>query len=243
MAQINGFNTNMDYSSLLPGLSSSAPANTFSISDYAAIKNGSYKKALKSYYAQQDEEKIVQSGDTPKKQEQVKSAAASLERSANALNNEALWEKKTIKKKDEVTGKEVEVQDYDWDAIIKAVKSFVEDYNNVIDEAGESDTKNVLRHTMWMTGMTEKTGSLLSKVGLDIGKGNKLKLDEKDLKEADISALKTIFTGYISFASKISQKAISIGNAADKAGGTYTKKGTYSSTLSSKISGKVDEEA
>lgn len=49
--------------------------------------------------------------------------------------------KKKIKKKDEKTGEEIEVEDYDWDKITKAVKSFVEDYNDVVKEAGESNTK------------------------------------------------------------------------------------------------------
>ena len=51
----------------------------------------------------------------------------------------SLWKK--IKKKDEKTGEEIEVEDYDWDKITKAVKSFVEDYNDVVKEAGESNTK------------------------------------------------------------------------------------------------------
>ena len=50
--------------------------------------------------------------------------------------------------------------------------------------------------------MTDKTSHLLSKIGITIGKGNKLELDEDELKKADISSLKTIFTGYNSFAGK-----------------------------------------
>ena len=43
-----------------------------------------------------------------------------------------------------ITGEENEVEDYDWTAITKAVKSFVDDYNSVVGQAGDSDTKNVL---------------------------------------------------------------------------------------------------
>ena len=43
-----------------------------------------------------------------------------------------------------------------------------------------------------------------------IGKGNKLELDEDELKKADISSLKTVFTGYNSFAGKTAQKAAGI---------------------------------
>lgn len=50
----------------------------------------------------------------------MRSSADSLKKSVDALNNDALWEKKKIKKKDEETGEEIEVEDYDWDAITKA---------------------------------------------------------------------------------------------------------------------------
>ena len=35
-------------------------------------------------------------------------------------DSSSLWGKKKIKKKDEKTGKEIEVEDYDWDKITKA---------------------------------------------------------------------------------------------------------------------------
>ena len=146
------------------------------------------------------------------------------------------------KKKDEKTGEEIEVEDYDWDKITKAVKSFVEDYNDVVKEAGESNTKDVLRNASWMTGMTDKNSNMLAKIGITIGKGNKLELDEDALKQADISSLKTVFTGYNSFVSKISQKATGISNAANRASATYTNNGTYSKTDSSLTSSKIDKE-
>ena len=149
---------------------------------------------------------------------------------------------KKIKKKDEKTGEEIEVEDYDWDKITKAVKSFVEDYNDVVREAGESNTKDVLRNASWMTGMTDKNSNMLAKIGITIGKGNKLELDEDALKQADISSLKTVFTGYNSFVSKISQKATGISNAANRASATYTNNGTYSKTDSSLTSSKIDKE-
>ena len=171
-----------------------------------------------------------------------KTSADSLKKSADALNDSSLWEKKKIKKKDEKTGEEIEVEDYDWDKITKAVKSFVEDYNDVVKEAGESNTKDVLRNASWMTGMTDKNSNMLAKIGITIGKGNKLELDEDALKQADISSLKTVFTGYNSFVSKISQKATGISNAANRASATYTNNGTYSKTDSSLTSSKIDKE-
>lgn len=172
----------------------------------------------------------------------MKTSADSLKKSADALNDASLWEKKKIKKKDEKTGEETEVEDYDWDAITKKVKSFIDDYNDVVKEAGESNTKDVLRNASWMTGMTDKTSHLLSKIGITIGKGNKLELDEDELKKADISPLKTVFTGYNSFVGKTAQKATGISNAANRASATYTNNGTYSKKDSSLTSSKIDKE-
>ena len=237
------YNSNVDYSALFGGTSdSSSVGNTNMLSDYAAIKNGSYGKLMKAYYAKQDAEKLSGKGDTSQKLTLMKTSADSLKKSADALNDASLWEKKKIKKKDEKTGEETEVEDYDWDAITKKVKAFIDDYNDVVKEAGESNTKDVLRNASWMTGMTDKTSYLLSKIGITIGKGNKLELDEDALKKADISSLKTVFTGYNSFAGKTAQKAAGISNAANRASATYTNNGTYLKTDSSLTSGKIDKE-
>ena len=136
------YNSNVDFSALFSGTSdSSSVGNTNMLSDYAAIKNGSYGKLMKAYYAKQDAEKLSGKGDTSQKLTLMKTSADSLKKSADALNDSSLWGKKKIKKKDEKTGEEIEVEDYDWDKITKAVKSFVEDYNDVVKEAGESNTK------------------------------------------------------------------------------------------------------
>ena len=140
MSEINRFsdyaskyNTNIDYSYLFGGTQTTSASGTFSLSDYAAIKNGSYKKLLKAYYAKQDTEKVSSGGYTVQKATLMKSGADALKKSADALNNDELWEKKKIKKKDEKTGEEIETHDYDWDAITKAVKSFVKDYKEVVE--------------------------------------------------------------------------------------------------------------
>ena len=95
----NKYNSNVDYSALLGGTSnSSSLGSTNILSDYASIKNGSYGKLLKAYYAKQDAEKTVGTGDTSQKLTLMKTSADSLKKSADALNASSLWEKKKIKK-------------------------------------------------------------------------------------------------------------------------------------------------
>ncbi len=268
MSKINSFsdyaskyNTNMDYSSLFGGgapyIDSGAGGllDGINVADYAMIKNGSYGKLMKSYYAKKDADKLAQTGDSSKALTLMRSSADSLKKSAEALGDASLYEKKKFKKKDESTGEEIEVEDYDWDAITKAVKTFVDDYNSVVEQAGNSETKNVLRNAAWMTSITEKAGNLLSKVGITIGKGNKLEFDEEVLKKKttlgksdieldNISTLKSLFTGYVSFAGQIAQKVSAVSSAAARTKGvdvTYNKNGAYSDTLSKLFSSTVDE--
>ncbi len=237
------YNSNYDFSALMGGTTNSSGDL---LSDYASIKNGSYGKLVKAYYAKQDAENASMSGDSAKKLTFMRSNAESLKKSADALNDSTLWEKKKMSKIDEETGEETEAEDYDWDAITKALKSFISDYNAVVEQAGDSDTKSVLRNATWMTGVTDSVKNLLSKAGITIGKGNKLVLDEDTLKKADVTTLKSIFTGSGSFADRISQKADSLSKvanseAAKAKGRTYTSKGGYSDTLSKLYSSTVDE--
>ena len=238
----NKYNTNVDYSYLFGGTQNVSTGGIFNLNDYASIKNGSYKKLMKAYYAKQDADKASSGKDTVQKSTIMKTGADALKKSADTLMDNALWEKKKITKIDENTGEEIQTEEYDYEAITKAVKSFIEDYNDVIDEAGESGSKEVLRNTVWMIGNTDANKNMLEKIGISIGKGNKMELDEEKLKKADINTLKTIFTRHNSFSNKISMKANSISNAAAWSTGTYKSNGTYSNTLSELVKGKVDED-
>lgn len=234
-------NVNTNYTDIFSsfGMGTSETQNSsFSLTDYMSIKNGSYGKLLKAYYKKQDAENSVAETESEKKQlSLLKSNADGLKNSVLDLMDEDLFEKKTIKTKDEKTGEETEKEDYDWDAITKAVKGFVEDYNSVIKAAGESDNKGVLRNASWLTQLTEANSKLLESVGITIDSSNHLKVDENTLKEANISTLKVLFQGVNSFADKVVRKASQIGSAAvqgtNASGSAYTSTADYKNLLSS----------
>ena len=52
------------YSTLLGGGTTGGTGASTLLSDYASIKNGSYGKLLKAYYAKQDAENASMSGDS-----------------------------------------------------------------------------------------------------------------------------------------------------------------------------------
>ena len=215
-------------------------SGSFNFSDYASIKNGSYGKLMKAYYKNEgsDSSSKVDRNDKKAVNDLVKSlnrtsdTAGSLSKSISALNKDSLYEKKDITKKDE-NGKKTTENDYDWDAISKSVKSYVDSYNDTMDDAAESSNTSVLRNAAWMTKITKKNESALAKVGISVGSDNKLKVDEDKLKTADINDIKNVFGGNNSYGAQMNYKAQQIGNAANSAANTYTGSGTYSRMIQS----------
>ncbi len=224
---------------------SSAQSSSFSLysslGDLSSIRSGSYQKLMKSYYAEQKKTSSSSSTsttrkdvDTTEKKEllEAKSSADTLVEESfnmNATGTKSLFNKKEITTKDEKTGQNVTKLDYDREGIYKAVKSFVDSYNNTLSAASEVDTTSVLQKTLFMTNQTAAYKNSFTKVGITIGTDNKLSVDEAKIKKADISELKTLFTGFNSFASKTAQKASAISSASTLASGTktYTKTGSY----------------
>ena len=71
--------------------------SSFSLADYASIKNGSYGKLLKTYYANEAKSETNQTADSKKKSTLVSGSASSAANSVKALMDKSLWEKKTTK--------------------------------------------------------------------------------------------------------------------------------------------------
>lgn len=239
----------MSISSMFSGLSGNSTVNNntntsqgLSLGDYAAIRNGSYGKLMKAYYKNQEsEESSVKNTDTKQNLSMMKSNAESLKKASTALMDSGLWEKKSVTAKDEETGVETVTNDYDWEAITKAVKSFADSYNSVLSKSSDSNNKNVLRNSVSMINTTNRTAAnLLGKAGISIGEDNKLTVDEEKLKKADISDLKTLFTGNGSFVDRIAAKASAISRATENSSGIYTRNATYSSELNNLIAGSID---
>ncbi len=232
-----------DISSILGGISASSNSS-FSLSDYAAIKNGSYKKLMKAYYTQEDEEAAAAKSESRSGLLSVRSGADSLKGAADALQSDKLWQKKEVTKTDEKSGEETVGYEYDWDSITDAVKSFANAYNSMVESTGRSDTKDVLRNAAWMTQMTMKNSRALASIGIEIGKDNKMTVNEEKLK-ASGDRVKSLFKGYNSYGDKISYKASQISNSAERAAikqaTAYNKNGQYTNSITSSIKDKVDE--
>lgn len=196
--------------------------------DYNMVNSPAYRKALKSYYKQQESVTVTENKTALK---DMKSSAADLKASANALNNAKLFEKN-------------DKEEYDLEGIKKAVNDFVKDYNKVVDQAGSSKTTEVLRNGVWMTNAAKKNEALLAKAGITIGKDNKLSFSESSVKASNISNLKTLFVGQSSFGNRMAQKASTFENVAKRAlnNSMYNRSGQLSEELTDVISAKLDKD-
>ena len=228
--------------------SSSGSADFLGISytDYASIKNGSYRKLVSSYYQKELAESGVSSSSTSKDSEQtltsIQKAADNLKTSAQTLldkGSKSLFMTKTDEKGNSYT-------DYDTDAVYKAVKSFVDNYNETVDAATESDTMSILRTAKNMVSFTSANEKALSEVGITVGSDNKLSIDEDKFKSASKARVQSLFQSSGGYAYQISAKATSLksyaATEAKKAGSTdkaTSYKAGITSTSTSKDTSKT----
>lgn len=202
--------------------------NSFNFSDYSAIKNGSYGKLLKSYYASVKKDSTVSKNDKETNKNKLlntdsaglskmKKEADGLKTKAAALNEDELWEKKN--------------GEYDMGKITSAVKSFANEYNDVIDQSQKVGSKDVTMQTGFMKSMTSTMANALSKVGVSVGTDGKMTVDETSFKNADVKDIKALFAGKYSYAAQIEEKASAISSAAVRSSSMYSSNGLLTSTL------------
>lgn len=220
------------------------------LSDYASIKNGSYGKLMKAYYAKDSSSEVSSlaeskykkttstAKDSAKTLAAIETAADGLKESADALittGSKSVFKKVDVESTDEY-GFTSTTKEYDTDAIYKSVSGFVEDYNNLLKQTGSSETNSIQNRVKMLNGITSANKNLLSKVGITINSDNTLSLDEKAFKEADMTTVKSLFNGNSSYGYRVSAQASLIDYAAEQEASranTYTVSGSYGNIYSS----------
>lgn len=246
---LNGLNSGMadTYSTLLGGMSGGDNAGGVSslLGDYAAIKNGSYGKMLKSYYAKLEKQKADESGETDqKKAGKIKdsasaSSAAALYKSASALGSLNYDDR----------------SEENIDKITDSVSAFIKDYNSLMKNAAKSENTTVQKQAESLYNSYYSNYKLFSKIGITMNSDRTLSLDEDTIKKvlADTehgngATVKTLFGGIGSFADKAVNKASQIyraagdGEAVTSSKAKYAGAGSSSSTSSSSTSSTKDKD-
>ncbi len=207
----------------------SSTFGSINFSDYALIKSGSYKKLMKAYFSQQKETSTSKADTTDKKKTtdvtdttgltKMKSEADELKTAAEACTQSDLWK--------QTNG------EYDKDKIASAVKKFVSEYNDVIDQNAKVSSRDVSQQTGFMTSMSKTMSGALSKIGITVETDGKMSVDDDAFSKADMKDVKSLFSGSHSYVSQIAQNASAISSAALRSSSMYSSNGTLSSTLSS----------
>ena len=207
MSTINGFDSNgigSLFSSMGTGSTSSSSNGLYGInlSDYASIKNGSYGKLMKSYYALDEEEATKDkkskndTDDTDATIRNIKSASDDLKDSAAAL-----YSSKGLFAKD-ANG------EYDMDAIYEKVNAFIEDYNSMIGSVGSAETESIANAGASVVNNTSNNIDMLSKLGISVsGADFTLSIDKEKFMKSNIADVKSMFSGVGSFAYQVGAKA------------------------------------
>lgn len=204
------------------GLTSST-LDTSYLGTYASIRNGSYATLVKAYYEKNEDANVTTtstSTDTVKELKLVESSAEDLKSVADELYSSG----STLFATDDDG-------EYDTDAIYEKVSEFVDSYNSLISDSKNINSSTIASAVSNLQNATENYEVLLKKAGITINSDGKLSIDEDTFKQANMSTVKTIFSGTNSLAYQTSAYAATVdyysAYEATKSN-TYTSSGAYS---------------
>ena len=201
MSFMNFWNSNSLYGS------NNSSTNLYSLfSERNAIKNGTYKKLLKSYYSSLEEnsgsatstskrrgqnniiDKLLKekmyptvSKETQEANTNLTNGISSLKSSVSTLQSEKTYE-------DTENGKTAS------EKVVSAMKSYVNNYNNVVTASKSSTLSNKTAYVANMMSATSKFEKELGEIGVMLKSDGTLQLDETKLKGADLSKVQKLFS-------------------------------------------------
>lgn len=190
------------------------------LGDYNSIRNGSYLKLAKHYYSNDSAKKVTQ------KQFSKNNIDTKTEDTATKTASEDTWKDiKTLKD-------EKMYQNGDTDKIKKNVKSFVSNYNSVMESAQKSDKTGVIKDASRLASQTGNYTSALAGIGITVKNDNTLAFDEKAFASADMSDVKKLFAGDFSFGSNTQSRLLQLASDAsvNTLSGLYNQYGTVNGT-------------
>ncbi|MCM1251977.1 MAG: hypothetical protein NC321_04085 [Clostridium sp.] len=215
------------YSSLLGGSSTGGTSSSTLLSDYASIKNGSYGKMMKAYYAKQKAAEAEEDEATAKKNSKTTKDAAS----ASAA------------KKFYDTASKMNSLDYSVDNIDELydqISAFVKDYNSLMKSASNSKNASVQAQADALNDSTYQNYKLFAKIGITMNSDRTLSIDEDTFKKvnettgaSNVPTMITLFKGYGSFADKASDRASKIYRVAGDGESVTSSKAKYAGTMGS----------
>ncbi|MCM1194003.1 MAG: flagellar filament capping protein FliD [Butyrivibrio sp.] len=238
---VGGFKQDSSY--LFQSLSSGngGTANLNFLSDYASLKNGSYAKLMKAYYATDQDsgttagstksssknilKKLEEEKKNPRVSKDVQTANSNLTAGLSSMKSSLAALQGSGTYTDSENGKSAA------DKVVSAVKTFVSDYNNVVNAAKGSTLTGKTAYVANMMSSTSANSGKLSEIGVRVNTNGTLEIDEAKLKAADISKVQDLFTSddIMSYGSRLASRVQFAGaaagtSAADSTTATETNK-------------------
>lgn len=115
------------------------------------------------------------------------SGAAGLKADSTKLASDDLYQK--VKDEDDA-------EKYDIDKIFATAKSFVKNYNSMLDQAESSSNSGVLANLAAIREKTAKNADALKQFGFSVDNKGRMKLDEDMFKKSDMSEVQKFFKEY-----------------------------------------------
>lgn len=177
--------------------------NTSFFSDYASIRNGSYRRLLKAYYGGNNQssttagtrktsnvlEQILEERKNPKVSEQTKEANSKLTSGIPTLTNAVKALQNDTTYTDSEDGKKSA-----QDKMVSALKTYVSEYNDVVNAAKKSTLSNKTSHIASMMKSTTENADKLKEIGISVNANGTLQFIEGQAKHADISKVQDLFS-------------------------------------------------
>lgn len=243
----------MDMSNLFQS-SSSGGGNSNFFSDYASIKNGSYRRLMKSYYGKANGagssssgsksrsnnvlDKLLEEKKNPKVSKEVQEANANLTAGISSLKSSVSTLQNDKTYTDTPNGSTAA------DKTVSAVKDYVTSYNNLVTAAKGSTLTSKTSHVANMMSATAANKDKLAEIGVKVNANGTLTLNEAKLKAVDTSKVQEVFSkdDKMSYGSAVASRLRFAGTASTTSTGTKTDTGTDTGTkvTSSAASLKAD---
>ena len=173
-------------------------------SDYASIRNGSYRRLLKAYYGGNNNtgttagarsntsnvlDRILEERKNPKLSEQTSEANSKLTAGIPTLTNAV----KTLQNDTTYTASE-DGKKSAQDKVVSALKSYVSEYNDVVNAAKKSTLSGKTSHVASMMKSTSENADKLREIGISVNANGTLQFIEGQAKRADISKVQDLFS-------------------------------------------------
>lgn len=213
MSAISGFS---DYSWLFNPSSSSASSLMNSVGSFSLYNTRGYRAYLKSEYSKSSAaaNKVTESISTKKKPyntnaAKMDNATATAYKDFATDTSELAQSAVKLSGSDAFTLKDGQTK-YDMEKISSLAQDYVNKYNDVVKNSTSVKNVSSLQKTKYLISETNANKRMLEKVGVTINEDDTLSFNADTFKKADMSNIKSLFSGYNSYASRVSAKASSI---------------------------------